>query len=152
MCGIFGCIGRISEENAKKCIKSISHRGPDAVVVKELEGITLAHARLSIMDISESANQPMADSTGRYWIVYNGEVYNFLELRRELEAKGYRFRTDSDTEVILYAYIALGMDFQYKCNGMWSVAIWDNLKKECFFSRDRFGVKPFYYFEQDYFI
>ena len=149
MCGIFGCIGRISEENAKKCIKSISHRGPDAVVVKELEGITLAHARLSIMDISESANQPMADSTGRYWIVYNGEVYNFLELRRELEAKGYRFRTDSDTEVILYAYIAWGMDFQYKCNGMWSVAIWDNLKKECFFSRDRFGVKPFYYFEQD---
>ena len=74
MCGIFGCIGRISEENAKKCIKSISHRGPDAVVVKELEGITLAHARLSIMDISESANQPMADSTGRYWIVYNGEI------------------------------------------------------------------------------
>ena len=149
MCGIFGCIGRISEENAWKCIDNISHRGPDAVSVKSLEGITLGHARLSIMDTSDSANQPMVDSTGRYWIVYNGEVYNFYELRKELETIGYRFKTDSDTEVVLYAYLAWGKEFQYRCNGMWSVAIWDNHKKECFFSRDRFGVKPFYYFEQD---
>ena len=149
MCGLFGCIGRISGEKAYQCIKQISHRGPDAMAVKEVGGGMFGHARLSILDISDSANQPMTDSTGRYWIVYNGEVYNFLELRKELETEGYRFRTDSDTEVVLYAYIAWGEEFQNKCNGMWSIAIWDSLKKECFFSRDRFGVKPLYYLKQN---
>lgn len=150
MCGIFGCIGKMSEEDSYKCIKQIAHRGPDALVVKALEGVTLAHARLSILDISDSANQPMVDATGRYWIVYNGEVYNFIELKEELELLGYRFRTNSDTEVVLYAYIAWGTEFQNKCNGMWSIAIWDNLKKELFLSRDRFGVKPLYYYEQEH--
>ncbi|MDE6713236.1 MAG: asparagine synthase (glutamine-hydrolyzing) [Lachnospiraceae bacterium] len=150
MCGIFGCVGKISEEDSYRCIKQIAHRGPDALVVESLENITLAHARLSILDVSNLANQPMADASGRYWIVYNGEVYNFLELRKELEELGYQFKTDGDTEVVLYAYIAWGTEFQNKCNGMWSIAIWDNLKKELFLSRDRFGVKPLYIYEQDH--
>lgn len=149
MCGIFGCIGKISKEDSYKCIKQIAHRGPDALAIQQLEGATLAHARLAVLDISDSANQPMVDASGRYWIVYNGEVYNFLELRMELEELGYRFRTNSDTEVVLYAYIAWGTDFLNKCNGMWSVAIWDNLKKELFLCRDRFGVKPLYYYQED---
>lgn len=149
VCGIFGCIGNISKEDSYKCIKQIAHRGPDALKVETLEDATLAHARLSILDVSDLANQPMVDASGRYWIVYNGEVYNFIELRNELEALGYQFKTDGDTEVVLYAYIAWGPDFQYKCNGMWSIAIWDNDKKSLFLSRDRFGVKPLYYFRQD---
>lgn len=149
MCGIFGCIGKIHKDNAYSCISEISHRGPDALVVKELEGATLAHARLSILDTSDSANQPMSDESGRYWIVYNGEVYNFLELRTELEELGYHFRTEGDTEVVLYSYIEWGSDFQSKCNGMWALGIWDDVQKELFLSRDRFGVKPLYYFEQD---
>lgn len=148
MCGIFGCVGKISEEVSYRCIKQIAHRGPDALAVKPLENITLAHARLSILDVSNLANQPMADASGRYWIVYNGEVYNFLELKEELELLGYRFRTNSDTEVVLYAYIEWGEKFQDKCNGMWSIAIWDDYEKSLFLSRDRFGIKPLYYYSQ----
>lgn len=149
MCGIFGCVGRIDEADAYACIHRIKHRGPDALAIKPLEGAVLAHARLAILDISDNANQPMSDQSGRYWIVYNGEVYNYLELRRELKQLGYHFNTTSDTEVVLYSYIEWGIDFQKKCNGMWGLAIWDDVKKELFLSRDRFGVKPLYYFEQD---
>lgn len=150
MCGIFGCIGGIQKEDVYKCIKQISYRGPDALEVRQFEGATLAHSRLSILDTSDIANQPMSDVSRRYWIVYNGEVYNFLELRRELETLGYEFRTNSDTEVVLYAYIAWGEKFQDKCNGMWAIAIWDDYEKRLFLSRDRFGVKPLYYYEQDH--
>lgn len=149
MCGIFGCIGKIHKDEAYECINKIAHRGPDALQVEELKGAVLAHTRLSILDTSEMANQPMADSSRRYWIVYNGEVYNFIELRKELEQLGYHFITDGDTEVVLYSYIEWGVDFQKKCNGMWGLAIWDDVKKELFISRDRFGIKPLYYYEQD---
>lgn len=149
MCGIFGCIGKMDRLKAYACINQIKYRGPDNLIVKELDGITLAHSRLSILDVSDAANQPMSDPTGRYWIVYNGEVYNFLELRKELELLGWHFRTNSDTEVILYSYIEWGENFQDKCNGMWGIAIWDSVKKTLFLSRDRFGVKPLYYYEQD---
>ena len=149
MCGIFGCIGKLERENACACINQIAHRGPDALAVKQLEGAVLAHARLSILDTSDNANQPMSDQAGRYWIIYNGEVYNYLELRKELEQLGYHFKTVGDTEVVLYSYVEWGIDFQKKCNGMWSLAIWDDVRKELFLSRDRFGVKPLYYFEQD---
>lgn len=149
MCGIFGCVGKICMEKANQCINQINHRGPDSLIIKELEGITLAHTRLSILDISDAANQPMSDPSGRYWIVYNGEVYNFLELRKELETLGWKFKTNSDTEVVLYSYIEWGIKFQNKCNGMWGLAIWDNIEKKLFLSRDRFGVKPLYYYEQD---
>lgn len=149
MCGIFGCVGQMHMDKAYECIHRIAHRGPDALAVKPLKGIVLAHARLSILDTSVDANQPMPDQSGRYWIVYNGEIYNFLELRQELKYLGYNFRTDGDTEVVLYSYIEWGEDFQKKCNGMWSLAIWDNVKEELFLSRDRFGIKPLYYYRED---
>lgn len=149
MCGIFGCVGKIHRDKAYECINKIAHRGPNALVLRELEGISLAHARLSIFDTSDIANQPMVDPSGRYWIVYNGEVYNFIELRQELEQLGYHFRTESDTEVVLYSYIEWGNHFQEKCNGMWALAIWDDIQKELFLSRDRFGIKPLYYYIQD---
>lgn len=149
MCGIFGCVGKLQKEKAYECIQRIAHRGPNALAVEDLEGVVLAHARLSILDTSETANQPMVDQSRRYWIVYNGEIYNFLELRQELEQLGYHFKTEGDTEVVLYSYIEWGENFQDKCNGMWSLAIWDNVQKVLFLSRDRFGIKPFYYYEQD---
>lgn len=149
MCGIFGCVGRISNEKVHECIREILHRGPDAMEMKHFSGASFAHARLSILDVSDMANQPMVDESGRYCIVYNGEVYNFIELRDELKSLGYKFRTDCDTEVVLYSFIEWGESFQNKCNGMWSLAIWDNTKRELFLSRDRFGVKPLYYYEQD---
>lgn len=109
MCGIFGCVGQMHMDKAYECIHRIAHRGPDALAVKPLKGIVLAHARLSILDTSVDANQPMPDQSGRYWIVYNGEIYNFLELRQELKYLGYNFRTDGDTEVVLYSYIELSL-------------------------------------------
>jgi len=148
MCGIFGCVGKMHKEEAYKCINQISHRGPDALGIEQLKGVTLAHARLSILDVSNAANQPMCDITGRYWIVFNGEVYNYIELRKMLIDAGYPFKTQSDTEVLLYAYIEWGEAFQDKCNGMWALAIWDNLEKKLFLSRDRFGVKPLFYYMQ----
>ena len=147
MCGICGCVGHTTEEKIYNCIKRISHRGPDALCVRMLKDAVLAHARLSIIDVSVESNQPMSDITGRYWIVFNGEVYNFIELREILLGKGYKFRTSSDTEVVLNAYIEWGESFQNKCNGMWGLAIWDSLEKSLFLSRDRFGVKPLYYYQ-----
>jgi len=147
MCGIFGCVGNIDIERARACIDRIRHRGPDALGIEELQGATLAHARLSIIDISDCANQPLCSEDKRYWIVFNGEIYNFVEMRQDLELLGWKFRTQSDTEVALYAYVQWGEDFQQKCNGMWAMAIWDDYEKSLFLSRDRFGVKPLYWYQ-----
>ncbi len=147
MCGIFGCVGKIDREKAEMCIKRIRHRGPDAMGIEELRGATLTHARLSILDISDAANQPFYSADKRYWIIFNGEIYNFIEIRKELELFGYKFRSQSDTEVALYAYLHWGEAFQKKCNGMWALAIWDDHEKTLFLSRDRFGVKPLYWYE-----
>lgn len=147
MCGIYGCIGKTTEQNTRECIKKIAYRGPDALEIKMLDGAAFGHARLSIIDLSDYANQPMTDISKRYTIVYNGEIYNYIEIRKELEQIGYKFRTNSDTEVVLYAYIEWGKNFQKKCNGMWALAIWDACERSLFLSRDRFGVKPLYYFQ-----
>lgn len=112
MCGIFGTIGKIDRNAAENCIKKIKHRGPDALGIQELQGATLAHARLSILDTSDAANQPFCSLDKRYWIIFNGEIYNFVEIRYELEETGYKFRTHSDTEVALYAYLEWGEKFQ----------------------------------------
>jgi len=115
--------------------------------------VGLAHRRLSIIDLTPAGHQPMCDETGRYWIVYNGEVYNYSELREDLKKIGYPFFSNSDTEVILKSYIAWGEECQNKFNGMWALAIWDNVQKTLWISRDRFGVKPLYYmFHDDFFI
>lgn len=100
--------------------------------------------RLSILDLSPAGHQPMRSPDGRYWLVYNGEVYNYLELRAELASKGHHFRTDCDTEVLLAAYAEWGPACLSRLNGMWAFAIWDNIERRLFIARDRFGVKPFY--------
>lgn len=107
--------------------------------------IVLAHKRLSVIDISHKGHQPMCDEEARYWIVYNGEVYNFHELKEELGKRGYRFRTDTDTEVVLKAYMEWGTSCVERFNGMWSFVILDRRQNKLFACRDRFGVKPFYY-------
>ncbi|MBK7667910.1 MAG: asparagine synthase (glutamine-hydrolyzing) [Sphingobacteriaceae bacterium] len=111
--------------------------------------LALAHRRLSILDLSESGHQPMALQDGKLWITYNGEIYNYLELKKELESEGAQFVSTSDTEVVLNAYKYWGVDCLDKFNGMWSFCIYDEEKQELFCSRDRFGVKPFYYIDND---
>ena len=114
--------------------------------------VGLVHRRLSVIDLTATGHQPMCDETGRYWIVYNGEIYNFKEIREELKKFGYSFVSNSDTEVIIKSYIEWGAECQRKFNGMWALTIWDNLKKTLWISRDRFGVKPLYYmFHDDFF-
>jgi asparagine synthase (glutamine-hydrolysing) len=108
--------------------------------------VALAHRRLAIIDLSPAGRQPMSDAAQRYWITYNGEVYNYIELRRELESLGYSFRSGTDTEVILAAYTEWGADCLSRFNGMWAFAIWDAKERTLFCARDRFGVKPFYYY------
>ncbi len=145
MCGIFGHIGYIPESLAVQCTDTLSHRGPDGRGIERLEGITLGHRRLAILDLSENGRQPMSYADGRYWITYNGEIYNFLEIRAELVDKGHVFRSESDTEVILAAFVEWGEECLHRFNGMWAFAIWDNLEKTLFMSRDRFGKKPLFY-------
>ncbi|NOS84493.1 MAG: asparagine synthase (glutamine-hydrolyzing) [Ignavibacteria bacterium] len=105
----------------------------------------LAHRRLSIIDLSENGHCPMSDPDGNIWLTYNGEIYNYIELREELRSAGYRFRTNSDSEVIINSYLHWGTECLNRFNGMWAFAIWDNVKKILFIARDRFGVKPLYY-------
>lgn len=115
--------------------------------------VGLGHRRLSIIDLSAAGHQPFCDPTGRYWISFNGEIYNYRELRRELEAAGQTFVGDSDTEVALAAYAAYGEACQERFNGMWALLIWDNREKSLWISRDRFGVKPLFYLDRpDFFI
>ena len=126
----------------------MQHRGPDdAGVVEEAVGrrILLGHRRLSIIDLSSLGHQPMYDATNNYCIVYNGEVYNFQELRQELESAGFRFRSRSDTEVVLYAYIAWGEEFVERLDGIFALAILDKPRKRLVLARDRVGTKPLYY-------
>lgn len=146
MCGIFGVINeKIDKALAENCVNRIAHRGPDGCGVWQEGGVTLGHRRLAILDLSDNGAQPMAYADGRYMLVFNGEIYNFIEIRKELELKGYKFKSESDSEVLLVAYIEWGADCLQKFNGMWAFAIWDREKQQMFMSRDRFGVKPLYY-------
>jgi asparagine synthase (glutamine-hydrolysing) len=112
--------------------------------------LSLGFRRLSIIDLSRLGHQPMCDSTGKAWIIFNGEIYNYLELRQELQSAGYQFKSRSDTEVILNAYLHWGEDCLRRFNGMWAFALYDLRKKRLFCARDRFGVKPFFYCFQDH--
>ncbi len=125
--------------------KTIAHRGPDSDGVFVKNGLGLGFRRLSIIDLSTSANQPMLSENEDVVLVFNGEIYNYIEVRQNLIAKGYQFRTDSDTEVILNSYLEYGEACVNHFNGMWAFAIYDFRKKKLFCSRDRMGVKPFYY-------
>ena len=146
MCGIFGTIPKTETSFFKFALDKITHRGPDSYGIQDVgDDISLGHRRLSILDLSENGHQPMNNDDGRYTIVLNGEIYNFLELKEDLRKKGHSFKSTSDTEVLLKAYIEWGEDCVLKFNGMWAFAIWDKNKKELFMSRDRYGKKPMFY-------
>jgi asparagine synthase (glutamine-hydrolysing) len=125
--------------------RAVAHRGPDDAGVFVHEGVGLGHRRLSIIDLSANGAQPMCSDDGALALVFNGEIYNYLELRSELVRRGHVFRSQSDSEVILHAYQEYGIECVRAFNGMWAFALYDSGRKTLFASRDRFGVKPFYY-------
>lgn len=148
MCGIAGYVGpRATEQRAllERMSARIAHRGPDDDGLWVDEKAVLGHRRLSIIDTSSAGHQPMHSVCERYVLVYNGEIYNFLELRSQLVQMGHSFRGHSDTEVLLTAFIEWGPNCVHHLNGMWSFAIWDRPASRLFLSRDRFGEKPLYY-------
>jgi len=147
MCGIAGIVSRNSDrlaDQVQQMCDLIAHRGPDGQGVEVWPGVALGHRRLAIVDLSAAGHQPMSRD-GRFTIVYNGEVYNHHELRAELEALGHRFKSHTDTEVILAAYAQWGEDCLHRFNGMWAFLILDHERRTLFAARDRFGVKPLYY-------
>ena len=155
MCGISVVISKnnqaVSPEILKKMNDKIIHRGPDDEGVYFNNSIGLGHRRLSIIDLSKQGHQPM-EWSDQYVIVYNGEVYNYIEIRNELQKKGYQFKSKTDTEVVLAAYDYWGTECVQQFNGMWSFCIYDKRKNFLFLSRDRYGVKPLYYYtDQNYF-
>ena len=147
MCGIAGIVGLTagaaspSREALVRMASALSHRGPDEFGVYRDDRAGLAHSRLSIIDLS-TGQQPMADEADATWIVFNGEIFNYVELREELAALGFRFRTQSDTEVIVHAYRAWGDAAFERMNGQWAVALWDSVAKRLVLSRDRVGICP----------
>ena len=143
MCGILG--GNNKNWDYKKGIESISHRGPDAQQIEEFNDCTLAFARLAIMDLSKNGMQPMTSTDGNVTIVFNGEIYGYTSLKRELEKK-FHFRSSADTEVILNAYMEYGDNFIDKIDGMFAIAIYDRRTMELKLYRDRTGIKPLYYY------
>src|SRR5919197_4136078 len=148
MCGICGIValGRPPEaETVERMAAELDHRGPDGPGSFAAEGVALGFRRLAIIDLGDSGYQPFASEDAALQLVHNGEVYNYRELRRELEAHGHRFRSATDTEVILAAYRQWGERCVERFNGMWAFALWDGPRRRLFASRDRFGVKPFYY-------
>ena len=148
MCGIFGLVdktGPVDADQVGRLTDLVAHRGPDGRGVRVSGNVGLGHRRLAIIDLSEDGAQPMRDRCYPIWVTYNGEIYNYLELRAELEALGFTFSTASDTEVLLAAYVCWGEKCLERFNGMWSFAIHDERYNTVFCARDRFGVKPFYY-------
>src|SRR3989344_5321080 len=146
MCGICGFTWE-DRELAKQMIQSLHHRGPDQGGIYADSNITLGHRRLSIIDLSPSGSQPMANKEGDVIIIYNGEIYNFQELRQELEQADYHFYSGTDTEVILHGYEEWGEDVVQKLNGMFAFCIYDIAKDKLFLARDRMGIKPLYYYK-----
>lgn len=155
MCGIVGIISKNKEELHKieAATQTLSKRGPDNQSTQLFDGLAFGHARLSIIDTTNAANQPFSDQTGRYTIVFNGEIFNFQELKQELLNDGITFKTASDTEVLLYLFIKHGAACLEKLNGFFAFAIFDKNENSLFIARDRMGVKPLlYYFDGSTFI
>jgi asparagine synthase (glutamine-hydrolysing) len=145
MCGILGVLPSINKNNFLQGLDELTHRGPDGYGLWQSENaeVTLGHRRLSILDLSDCGKQPMQYQ--HLSITFNGEIYNFVEIKKTLENKGYAFKSNSDTEIILAAFIEWGEKCLQRFNGMWAFAIWDNLKNQLFISRDRYGKKPLFY-------
>ncbi|MCK4540250.1 asparagine synthase (glutamine-hydrolyzing) [Candidatus Parcubacteria bacterium] len=153
MCGIAGKLNLKNQPVEKTDILSmmneIKHRGPDDEGIYLNNNIGLGHRRLSVIDLSKNGQQPMTDESKKFWITYNGEIYNFLELKKELQKDGVKFKSNTDTEVIIYLYKKHGADCLKFLRGMFAFAIWDNEKKELFLARDRVGKKPLKYYLDD---
>ena len=150
MCGIISFINCGNKNSLIKALSSISHRGPDDEGVEWFDEINwgLGHRRLSIIDLSKTGHQPMCNNNKRFWIAYNGEIYNYKEIKNELKAKGINFKSTSDTEVILQAYLEWGETCLDKFNGMFAFVIFDIISKTVFAARDRIGIKPLYYYQE----
>lgn len=150
MCGICGIYyfkrDSIEPGAVERMMAGMKHRGPDDSGVMKNGKCDLGFVRLSIIDLTRNANQPMTDSSGRYTLVFNGEIYNYIEIRKLLEKDGISFRTNSDSEVLLYSYIKWGTAALDYFNGMFAFAVYDKLINKLFLARDRFGIKPLYYF------
>ena len=151
MCGIAGKVffdqaRTVDPVDVVRMSRSLVHRGPDGEGVWCDRNVGLAHRRLAILDLRETANQPMCNEDLTVWVTFNGEIYNFQELRRVLEARGHVFRTTSDTEVIVHAYEEYGRKCVDHFRGMFAFAIWDTRNRTLFMARDRVGKKPLYYF------
>jgi asparagine synthase (glutamine-hydrolysing) len=147
--GVFNVNGEpISPVILRKMTDAIAHRGPDGEGFYIDSFVGLGNRRLAIIDLSPAGHQPMVTQDGRYALTYNGEIYNFQELRAELEALGHQFHSRTDTEVVLHAYAEWGEGSLEHFNGMFAFAIWDKERQELSLARDRFGVKPLYYMLQ----
>src|SRR5215470_20182380 len=150
MCGIAGCLALALETDPDqawltRALDRICHRGPDDDGVYTDPDVALGFRRLSILDLSLAGHQPMRSADGRYWMVFNGEIYNYLELGAELQEQGVVLRSTCDSEVLLESYARLGKDVVHRLRGMYAFAIWDSWTRELFCARDPFGIKPFYY-------
>lgn len=154
MCGIAGVIGmQVSSDTTDSMLSSLRHRGPDGSnswrSSNSEKPAWFGHTRLSVLDLDARSNQPMVSDCGRWVLVYNGEIYNFLELRQEMVDCGIQFNSESDTEVLLKGLVTYGADFQHKCNGMWAFCLFDRSDYSILVGRDRFGKKPLYYMMMD---
>jgi len=154
MCGIVGLVSKkaLQEEHLRLSTSVLNHRGPDAssIYMSESRTAGMGHTRLSILDLSESANQPFHSSDGRFVIVFNGEIYNFKELKEELRnSQRVAFTTTGDTEIVLEGFAKWGKDVVHKLNGMFAFAIYDTIEAKLFMARDGMGIKPLYYYHED---
>ena len=153
MCGIAGMVSRnadepVQERDLRQMLAMIRHRGPDQFGIYCDGRVGLGSARLSIIDLN-TGQQPIPNEDGTLWIVFNGEIFNYVELRPELEARGHRFSTQTDTEVILHLYEELGPECLRRLNGQFAIAIWDTRTQSLFLARDRLGVRPLFYTQAD---
>ena len=153
MCGFAGFINNSKNFSDQKVIKDMNdalvHRGPDGEGFYFDDKINLSHKRLSIIDLNKRSNQPLMDFKQKHIIVFNGEIYNYVELKKALLSYGFKFTTESDTEVLLKSYIYWGDKFLMKIKGMFSFVIYDLEKNLLFCARDHFGQKPFYYYHKN---
>src|SRR5215204_547700 len=153
MCGIFGILWHNTEDipdaaRLKQTAKLLHHRGPDDFGIYSEPGVGLVHTRLALLDLNPRSNQPFWDRSGRYALVYNGEIYNFAELRTELEQQGIQFRTTSDTEVLLEALLKWGADAALpRFEGMFAFGLYDKTEKSFLLARDRFGINPLFVYD-----
>ncbi len=148
MCGIFGAVGRRSTDGLREAALTLQHRGPDGFGewASPDRLAYLAHCRLSIIDLSDAGSQPMPNEDGSVMLTYNGEIYNFAEIRAQLEQLGHRFRSKTDSEILVHGYEQWGTDIVRRIRGMFAFALWDDRRKRLFLARDNLGIKPLYYY------